>query len=94
MKIRWTKRAIRRLISIHAYISKDSPAAASRVAAAILDATVQLELFAQSGRPGRIKGTRELVVPGLPYIIPYRIVNDVILISSVIHTSRKWPKKL
>ena len=94
MRIRWTKRAIRSLASIHAYISRDSPDAAARVAAGILDATVRLERFAQSGRSGRTKGTRELVVPGLPYIIPYRIVDDVILILSVVHTSRKWPKKL
>jgi addiction module RelE/StbE family toxin len=94
MKIRWTKRAIRSLTSIHEYISKDSPAAAARVAAAVLDATVQIERFPQSGRPGIRKGIRELVVPGLPYIIPYRIVDGVILMLSVIHTSRKWPKKL
>jgi len=94
MKIRWTKRAIRSLVSIHAYISKDSADAAARVAADVLDATVRLERFAHGGRPGRTKGTRELVVSGLPYIIAYRVLDDVILISSVVHTSRKWPKKL
>jgi hypothetical protein len=35
-----------------------------------------------------------LVIPGLPYTIPYRVVDDVIQIASVIHTSRKWPEKL
>jgi toxin ParE1/3/4 len=55
MKIRWTKRAIRSLTSIHAYISRDSPAAAAQVAAAVVDATDQLEQFPQSGRPGRIE---------------------------------------
>ncbi len=94
MTIRWTKRAIRSLVSIDSFISKDSPAAAARVAATILDAIAQLERFPQSGRPGRIEGTRELVVHGIPYIIPYRIVDDVILLLSVIHTSREWPKKL
>jgi toxin ParE1/3/4 len=94
MRIRWTKRAIRSLVSIHAYISKDSADAAARVAADILDATVRLERFAHSGRSGRTKGTHELVVPGRPYIIPYRVVDDAILILSVVHTSRKWPKKL
>ena len=91
MKIRWTKRAIRSLTSIHEYISKDSPAAAARVAAAVLDATVQIERFPQSGRPGRRKGIRELVVPGLPYIIPYRIVDGVILMLSIIHTTANGP---
>lgn len=94
MKIRWTKRAIRSLFSIHAYISSDSLAAATRVAAAILDATVRLGQFPQSGRPGRLEDTRELVVPGLPYILPYRVIDDTILILSVLHTSRKWPGKL
>jgi toxin ParE1/3/4 len=55
MTIRWTKRAIRSLASIHEYISKDSPAAAARVAAAVVNATDQLAQFPQSGRPGRIE---------------------------------------
>jgi addiction module RelE/StbE family toxin len=88
------KRAIRSLVSIYAYICKDNPNAATRVASSILDAAVRLEQLPQCGRPGRIEGTRELVVPGLPYVIPYRIVDDVILVLSVIHTSRKWPEKL
>jgi addiction module RelE/StbE family toxin len=94
MKIRWTKRAIRRLASIHAYISRDNPTAAAQVSAAIVNAIVQLEQFPLSGRPGRIEETRELVIPRLPYVLPYRIVDDVIVILSVIHTSRKWPEKL
>jgi addiction module RelE/StbE family toxin len=94
MKIRWTARAARNLTSIRDYIAKENPNAAARVAEALLKATVQLERFPQSGRPGRIAGTRELVVPGLPYILFYRIVEDVILIAAVHHTSRKWPKKL
>ena len=94
MTIRWTKRAIRSLASIHEYISKDSPAAAARVAAAVVNATDQLAQFPQSGRPGRIEGTREWVVSGLPYLIPYRVVDEAVEILSVIHGSRKWPKNL
>ncbi|HTX75389.1 MAG TPA: type II toxin-antitoxin system RelE/ParE family toxin [Terracidiphilus sp.] len=94
MKLRWSKRAIRRLASIHDYVAKDSPEAAARVAAAIVEAALRLEEFPLMGRVGRIEGTRELVVSGLPYILPYRIVDDVIQIASVIHTSRKWPERL
>ena len=43
------------------------------------------------GRHGRIEGTRELVIPGLPYIIPYRVKNNVIEILRVLHAARKWP---
>ncbi|MFZ0395816.1 MAG: type II toxin-antitoxin system RelE/ParE family toxin [Terracidiphilus sp.] len=94
MKLRWSKRAIRRLASIHHYIAKDSPEAAARVAAAVVEAALRLEEYPLMGRVGRIEGTRELVVSGLPYILPYRIVDEVIQIASVIHTSRKWPEKL
>jgi toxin ParE1/3/4 len=94
VKLRWSRRAIRRLASIHDYIAKDSPAAASRVAAVIVQSALRLQKFPHVGRRGRIEGTRELVIPGLPYIIPYRVVDDVIQIASVIHTSRKWPEKL
>lgn len=94
MKIEWTTRALRALASIHFYISSDSPAAAARVAGILVGSTAHLEQFPESGREGRIEGTRELVVPGLPYTIPYRIANGVIQILSVIHTSRKWPEKL
>lgn len=94
MKLRWSKRAVLRLASIRDYISNDNPAVAARVASVIVGAALRLEQFPLSGRAGRIEGTRELVVPGLPYILPYRIVDDVIQIASVIHTSRKWPEKL
>lgn len=94
MKLRFSERAVRHLTSIRNYIAKDSPEAAGRVAAAIVEAALRLEQFPESGREGRIEGARELVVPGLPYILPYRIVDDSVLIASVIHTSRKWPKKL
>jgi plasmid stabilization system protein ParE len=61
---------------------------------AIVRAALQLEQFPLSGRLGRIEGTRELVVPGLPYVVPYRVTDGAVLIASVIHTSRKWPTKL
>lgn len=94
MRLRWSRRAVRGLASIHDYIAKDSPAAAARVAAAIAEAAQRLETIPLMGRPGRIGDTRELVVPGLPYILPYRVAGEEIQIASVIHTSRKWPEKL
>jgi addiction module RelE/StbE family toxin len=94
MRFRFSEPAIQSLTSIRDFIAKDNPDAGAQVASAIMKAVHRLTRFPRSGRPGRIKGTRELVVSGLPYIIPYRVVDDVILILSVIHTSRKWPTKL
>ena len=46
------------------------------------------------GRPGRVLGTRELVIGGLPYIIPYRVRDNYVDILRVLHTSRRWAEKL
>jgi toxin ParE1/3/4 len=46
------------------------------------------------GRPGRVPGTRELVVSDLPYVIPYRVRGHTIQILRVFHTARKWPARL
>lgn len=92
MKLIWSKRAIRRLAGIHDYIAKDSTEAAARVGQA-LESARYLERFPLIGRPGRVDGTRELVIAGLPYIVPYRVIDDTVQILSVIHTSRRWPER-
>jgi len=43
------------------------------------------------GRPGRVLGTREFVIAGLPYIIAYRVRDKDLEILRVLHTSRRWP---
>jgi addiction module RelE/StbE family toxin len=46
----------------------------------------------QSGRPGRVEGTRELVVPGTPYVIVYRVEADqIIVVLRVLHGAQRWP---
>ena len=44
-----------------------------------------------SGRIGRVPGTRELVITGTPYIVPYRVRGDAVEILRVFHGARKWP---
>jgi len=46
------------------------------------------------GRPGRIEGTRELVVSGTPYIAAYRIVGDTVRVLRVLHGAQQWPETL
>jgi toxin ParE1/3/4 len=45
----------------------------------------------RSGRPGRVEGTRELVIIRTPYIVAYRIIGDTVRILRVLHSSRQWP---
>ena len=56
-------------------------------------AEVLLARHAVPGRPGRVLGTRELVIQGLPYIIPYRVRDNHVEILRVLHTARRWPGK-
>jgi plasmid stabilization system protein ParE len=72
----WSPRAIGHLIAIGKYIEKDSEGNAATIARRILDAIELLRTQPQMGRPGRLAGTRELVVSGTPYIVPYRVRRD------------------
>jgi plasmid stabilization system protein ParE len=80
------------------YIAKQNPSAARRVAERI-DRTGRLLGEMATGRPGRVTGTYEKVVPGLPYILAYRLVersdgSEAVVIARVIHGARKWlPEK-
>jgi len=95
LRLRWTRLAERDLDDIAAYIGQDSPAAAARVVLELIDqAEALLSRQAALGRPGRVLGTRELVIEGLPYVIPYRVRDNRVEILRVLHTSRRWPGKL
>lgn len=92
MRLRWTKRAERDLDDIAVYIDQDSPAAAARVVLELIDQVeTSLQAHPAIGRPGRLLGTRELVIGGLPYIVPYRVREKDIEVLRVLHTSRRWP---
>ena len=95
LRLRWTKLAENDLDAIAAYIGQDSPAAAARVVLELIDQTeTQLTRHVALGRPGRVIGTRELVIRGLPYVIPYRVGGNDIEILRVLHTSWRWPSEL
>jgi len=67
--------------------------AAATVALKIWNASQMLTEQPGMGRPRRVPGTRELVIPGLPYILPYLEKDGTVFILRVIHTSMRWPKK-
>lgn len=93
MRVRWLLRALTNLEAEAKYIARDSPAAASRTVAGIQRAVERLADYPASGRPGRLPGTRELVVPDTPYVIPYRLRGETVEILRVFHAARKWPPK-
>lgn len=94
MKIVWTRRALLEIDQAFAFVAQDSPAAASALVAAIEARAAVLAAHPEIGRPGRVDGTRELVLSGFPYILPYRVRDGRIEILAVFHTSRAWPDHL
>jgi toxin ParE1/3/4 len=94
MDVFWLEAAIADIKEIVAYIEVDNPAAARRVASGLYDSAIRLGSHPRIGRRGRSRGTRELVVPSLPFIIAYRIRADRVEVVRVIHGRRDWRKAL
>lgn len=92
MRVRWLRRALQNLDDEAAYIAQDSPKSAAVFVAHLLSSAEMLANHPQMGRPGRVPGTRELVVTRFPYILPYRVREQGVEILRVFHTARKWPQ--
>lgn len=66
--------------------------AARTVVQRVIAAVDQLSEQPAMGRPGRVPGTRELVVPRTPFIVPYRVRKEHLEVLAVLHSSRRWPE--
>ncbi|CAH1663230.1 putative toxin Y4kP [Hyphomicrobiales bacterium] len=94
MKLIWTPRAKDDLREIGHHIADFNPAAALSLARKLRLSAKVLADHPAIGRPGRVEATRELVVSGTNYILPYRVRDSRVEILAVIHTSRQWPDQL
>jgi plasmid stabilization system protein ParE len=93
MRVRWLRAALRNLDEEATYMAADDPAAAHLVVERVLAAVARLEHLPAMGRPGRVPGTRELLVQKTQYLVPYRVRDDVVEILRVFHTSRRVPPR-
>lgn len=93
MRVKWLRQALRNLDDEAAYIAQDSPQSAAAFVAHMLTSAEMLAAHPHMGRPGRVPGTRELVVTHFPYILPYRVRAQNVEILRVFHTARKWPQR-
>ena len=93
--IEWTEQATQQLDQAHDYIAlSNGQEVAARITTHIVASVQQLAAFPMSGRPGRIPGTRELVISNTPFIAAYTIENDRIVILAIYHGAQQWPKVL
>ncbi len=94
MRVVWLVKALDDLEAIERFIEADNPAAARRAERTIKETVTLLGTHPRLGRPGRVQGSRELVVPGTPYIVAYAANGDQVTILAVIHGARMWPDAL
>jgi toxin ParE1/3/4 len=105
MKLLWTGPALSDLRALRADVAAEGERAADAMVARIVDrAERQLSRLPESGRPlpslPRVRGkegkgqTRELVISGTPYVLPYRVIGDTVHILRVFHSARRWPDEL
>jgi len=94
MEIKWLRTALLNLDHEAEFIAKENPTA--RIIVQRIVSTVSLLKDNPSlGHPGRLPGTRELVIPGARYIVPYRVKPRLqrIEILRVFHASKKLPER-
>lgn len=89
MRLRWTEPASQDLYNIVQRIRQENPNAARKVAQTIFDGCATLRRFPYRGRPGRRQGTRELIFPGLPYIVVYRVRKGAVELTRIYHGAQE-----
>lgn len=90
MKVKWIDRALDDLNNEVKYISQDNYIAARKVITRIKGVVKHLAKNPYMGRQSHISNVRELIVPGLSYVVRYTVKDDIVEILGVFHTSRKF----
>lgn len=73
------------------FIREAKPAAARVVRDRIIKSVQRLKRFPESGRAWRLASCRELMIPGLRYIVIYKVTEDTVIVASLFHASREAP---
>ncbi len=82
----WSVPALRSLSDIYAYVAADNPESAKRLVNHIRTAIERLDGFPLMGRPGRRRGTRELIIGA--YVVTYRVSGRNVYIVTVWHGAK------
>jgi toxin ParE1/3/4 len=94
VRLEWLPIALRDRDSQIAYIAERNPWAAIDIGDTIEVAVGRLIDYPHSGRPGRIAGTRELIIGGTPFVIAYRVETGAVVILRLLHGAQQWPSRL
>ena len=89
MEVVWLPKAVQNLAEIRAYIAEESPAAAQRVAQKIQQTVAMLQDHPRLGKPSIRDGFRQIQVAGLPFVIPYKISENKLIIARIFHNHQQ-----
>lgn len=92
MRIVWLRAALKNLNDEAGFIAADQPQAARAVIEQITRTVALLATQPALGRPGRVVGTRELIIPQTHYLVPYLVRDDAVVVLRVFHASRRTPR--
>jgi toxin ParE1/3/4 len=92
MTIVWSPQARDDLLDLYRHIAADNPRAARALHDKIQSRILLLLKTPQIGRPGRVADTRELVIAGTSYIVPYRVAGANLQVLRIYHSARIWPE--
>ena len=90
MKVVWTPEALKDRAEVWDHIAADNPRAAARMDELFSDAVARLADHPKLGRPGKSRGTRELV-PHESYRLVYEISAETVWLLALVHSARQWP---
>jgi len=93
MRVLYTSLAREDLRHVLDFIGLESPKNASKILNKIESQILNLKLQPEIGRPGRVPSTRELVITGTPFIAPYQVRLNTLVILRIYHARRKWPER-
>lgn len=91
--IDWTEQAARQLDQAKEYIALSSSHEDADRMAYHIASVERLETFPMSGRVGRVRGTRELVISNTPFIVAYTIAKKRVVVLAIYHGAQQWPEK-
>jgi len=90
LDLEWDDIAQNDLLAIVVYIAADNPPAAWELKNEVEAKVAELKKYPQMCKPGRVAGTRELVVRG-NYIVIYKEDGCMVTILRVLHAAKSWP---
>jgi toxin ParE1/3/4 len=91
LSIRWLPQAQSNRLEQLEFIAQDNPLAAINQDEEIERQINMLLAHPQMGRPGRVAGTRELVISGTPFVVIYRLQGQSIEVIRLLHSAQQWP---